>query len=577
MSWDEALFKRCFETWQRLKNKDAQAHNKSAVLLSALHSQLTVVVSALAEKPIGIFPIRHGYGQTRSKSIVLPDVLNVFDRPELNESLYICRCAFSSLVIREHARGVGSLNNETWLIGVSDILNRDYPGLRRQLDFLDKEAITLIKAEDWLLLSRGNFPFAELGQADEATNLAITLASKRRETVEEQQNLRPSLAKVRKLDTNDTNPAVHVFEKVLTAEDYQGGKRQIDSDADSSDVSGALSELNMDQVVRAAGETGSSYSGGLFLDEADLPAAQEAAIERESKIFRYPEWSRRRHQFIANWCTLFERREKPEKNTPVCVNSLAFKKEIERLRRKLEIIVNKPVWKRNQQDGSDLDLEAIVRFKTDLKAGSGEGKNLFIERRKIEQDLAVLILADISLSTDAWIANRRVFDTIQQSLSILTEALREFSSKVALAAFFSNTRNHCTYLKIKDFDEGWEAVPNYVAGLRPQGYTRMGPAIRHATHRLTDVKARRKLLLIISDSKPSDYDSYEGVHGESDVAHALLEARSSGIVVRGLAVAGPSTGHVKRIFGAGGFERFTDARGLSERIVRAFTEALRVN
>jgi nitric oxide reductase NorD protein len=143
-----------------------------------------------------------------------------------------------------------------------------------------------------------------------------------------------------------------------------------------------------------------------------------------------------------------------------------------------------------------------------------------------------------------------------------------------MAAFFSNTRNHCTYIRIKDFNEDWKTITKQINSLKPQGYTRMGPAIRHATHLLSEVKARKKILLIISDSKPTDYDAYEGAHGEADVHHAILEARCKQITVKGLAVMEKRAGHVKRIYGKSGFEQFTDAHGLSERIVRTYREAL---
>ena len=128
-------------------------------------------------------------------------------------------------------------------------------------------------------------------------------------------------------------------------------------------------------------------------------------------------------------------------------------KEIKKLKRELEVLVNQPVWLRNQQEGTDLDLDAVVRFKTELKAQSNSTKNMYVDRKKLEQNIALLILADTSLSTDAWIANRRVFETIQQSLIILSESLVDFSHHVSMAAFFSNTRSHCTYLRIKDFNE----------------------------------------------------------------------------------------------------------------------------
>ncbi len=573
MSWDENLFKVFFDRYQKIINKDSIKNEKIKVTLPSQILRLSILASALAESHLQIFPIRHGFGRTRNKSIILPVEINFFKDMALNESLYLCRTAFSALVIREYKKK-RFITQENWIEVVTTVFQTEFPGLMQTLNELDLAAEKLTDQHSWFQLSRGSFPTEDFDSQFDDREPAITLDStNENKKVDELENQKPSLAKIKQLDTTDTNPAVHLFEKALTAEDYQGGKRQIDSDADSSDMSAALSELNMDQVVRAVGETGSKYSGGLFLDEASTSASEQKPKKNECNMFCYPEWSRRRLQFIQNWCTVFEEKKQVERKIKSSISPL-IKKEVKRLKRKLEILVNKPIWLRDQEDGSELDLDAFVRFKSDSAAGSSSMRNLYIDRKKMEQDIALLILADTSLSTDAWIANKRVFETIQQSLIILSETLQDFTQSVSIAAFYSNTRSHCTYLRVKDFNEKWDDTPSQIDSLKPQGYTRIGPAIRHATHVLENIRARKKILLIISDSKPTDYDAYEGVHGESDVHHAILEARTKKIIVKGLAVTDPRSGHVKRIYGQNGFEKFTDAQGLSERIIRTYSEAL---
>lgn len=575
MSWDENIFKLLFERYQKLRNKESITGNTQKVVLTYLISRLEIMASALAEMTIQIYPTRNELGQTRNKSIVLPGELNFFKDATLNESLYICRTGFSSLVIREWHKNVNSkiFNQQNWIQYTTKIALQEFPGLMSSLAHLDQAAEKLDKKELWSLLSRGTFPLIEI-DSQHSDDEAITLDSLRSLKNEAKvENLKPSLAKSRTLDTHDPNPAVHVFEKALTAEDYQGGKRNIDSDEDSSDMTAALSELNMDQVVRATGETGSTYNGGLFLDESHIQKSNANPKNNEKNLFYYPEWSKRKLQFIQNWCTVFEEKLHTEILSNSQINPL-ITKEANRLRRKLEALVNKPVWIRNQQEGSEFDMESLVRFKADVKSGFASINNLYINRHKTEQDIALLVLADTSLSTDAWVANKRVLETIQQSLTILSETFHDLPYQVALAAFYSNTRNHCTYLRIKDFQEKWNYTPGQIAALKPQGYTRIGPAVRHATHTLENIKARKKILLVISDSKPTDYDAYEGAHGEADVHHAILEARTKCITVKGLAVAAPRSGHVKRIYGKNGFESFTDASGLSERIIRVYSEAI---
>lgn len=63
-----------------------------------------------------------------------------------------------------------------------------------------------------------------------------------------------------------------------------------------------------------------------------------------------------------------------------------------------------------------------------------------------------------------------------------------------------------------------------------------GPALRHATDRLVAEPADRRLLLLVSDGKPTDYDRYEGRYGIGDVRQALREAECRGVSAHALAV-----------------------------------------
>jgi nitric oxide reductase activation protein len=56
--------------------------------------------------------------------------------------------------------------------------------------------------------------------------------------------------------------------------------------------------------------------------------------------------------------------------------------------------------------------------------GSGCEHGLYRQRARQERDFACLLLADLSLSTDAWVNNKgRVIDVIRDSLFLFAEAL----------------------------------------------------------------------------------------------------------------------------------------------------------
>ena len=57
----------------------------------------------------------------------------------------------------------------------------------------------------------------------------------------------------------------------------------------------------------------------------------------------------------------------------------------------------------------------------------------------------------------------------------------------------------------------------------------MGPPIRHATRLLRAAEAKARLLVILSDGKPEDYDEYKGDYAVEDTRHALIEAKLAGV------------------------------------------------
>ena len=88
-----------------------------------------------------------------------------------------------------------------------------------------------------------------------------------------------------------------------------------------------------------------------------------------------------------------------------------------------------------------------------------------------------------------------------------------------------------------------------IAGLEPDGFTRAGAAIRHATAALARQAVRHRLLLLLSDGRPNDVDQYEGRYGVEDTRAAVAEARLQGVHVFCLTVDREAPRYATRIFG----------------------------
>src|SRR5690606_619 len=156
-------------------------------------------------------------------------------------------------------------------------------------------------------------------------------------------------------------------------------------------------------------------------------------------------------------------------------------------------------------------------------APHSESPAVFTRRVRSERSLATLLLADLSLSTDAYATQTaRVIDVIRDALYVFGEALAASGDPFEMLGFSSVRRQNVRIHQLKGFAEPWNATArDRVGAIKPGYYTRMGAAIRLATQRLGERAERQRLLLILTDGKPNDLDVYEGRYGLEDTRHAV--------------------------------------------------------
>ena len=108
-----------------------------------------------------------------------------------------------------------------------------------------------------------------------------------------------------------------------------------------------------------------------------------------------------------------------------------------RLRNQFQALAPARVWHRAQTDGQEIDIDAYLRFAADRRAGSAvEGDGLYRELRSGARDLACLLMADLSLSTDTYVDDHhRVIDVVRDSLFLFAEALDATGDRFALHGF----------------------------------------------------------------------------------------------------------------------------------------------
>ena len=189
------------------------------------------------------------------------------------------------------------------------------------------------------------------------------------------------------------------------------------------------------------------------------------------------------------------------------------------------------------EHGEDIDVNAAVAARIDLRSGLAPSSKLYTARQPLERDVAALFLLDLSASTESIVGEGegRVIDRMKEALVLLTTALEEIGDVYSVYGFSSYGRRNVEVFPVKSFNEPLsEGVKARIGGLVPQRSTRMGPAVRHATRKLRDLSCRAKFLVLLSDGYPEDADygpsQHAPTYGVRDTMMALREAERSGVL-----------------------------------------------
>ncbi|MDO8608223.1 MAG: VWA domain-containing protein [Phaeospirillum sp.] len=333
------------------------------------------------------------------------------------------------------------------------------------------------------------------------------------------------------------------FEKILAMADMVNVNRASD-DTDEEEARKAADDMDSMTLAPHSRKAATKLKFDLDLP----PGATDAS--RLTGTFLLPEWDFRIAAYHPDHCSVLvgPASEEGEDWTP----DPDAKRRIRAVKRQFEALRTKPQLLRAQQDGQELDADALVRARADLKASGNGSDRVWLQHRVQERDLAVMVLVDASLSTDAWIENRRVLDVEKEALAVLCHGLAACGDPFSVATFTSRKRDWVKIDVVKDFAESFgDKVMRRIGAIRPGYYTRIGAAIRHAAGRLEDRPERHRLLLVLTDGKPNDVDHYEGRYGVEDTRKAVLEARAKGLAVFGITVDRKAQGYFPHLFGRG--------------------------
>ena len=239
--------------------------------------------------------------------------------------------------------------------------------------------------------------------------------------------------------------------------------------------------------------------------------------------------------------------------------SSKLKKTVQKVQNELDLMELDRIKKDRLAYGDEINLDTWIDYKG-LQNKSMHHQNFYENFVKNTRDMATLILADVSLSTEAGITQEtRIIDMIKDGLIVFSESLERLQDRFAIYSFSSLKNTKVRFEIIKNFKEKYSAhTRGRIEAMKPGYYTRMGAAIRESTKILHKQQAENKLLLIISDGKPNDVDRYDGRYGIEDTKKAIEECSKLGITPFCITVDLEAREYLPYLFGKNGYALVRD-------------------
>jgi nitric oxide reductase NorD protein len=284
------------------------------------------------------------------------------------------------------------------------------------------------------------------------------------------------------------------------------------------------------------------------------PTTAAAEIDRLPPR-HYPEWDYQSQTYRPDWVSLYESLH--PSGDAALIDRLFDKHAAlaRRLKRLLDLLRPQDRLRvRYQEDGSELDLDIAIRSLIDFKSGATPDPRINMSHRTNGRNLAVLLLLDLSesLGDKVRVGNgeQTVLELSQEAVSLLAWAIEQLGDPLAIAGFHSDTRHDVRYLHLKGFSEGWgDPVKRRLAAMQAGYSTRMGAAMRHAAHYLAAQPAEKKLMLILTDGRPSDVDVQDERLLIEDARKSVGELEQQGIFTYCISLDRKADEYVHDIFG----------------------------
>ncbi|GMU41456.1 MAG: hypothetical protein AMXMBFR23_23220 [Chloroflexota bacterium] len=363
------------------------------------------------------------------------------------------------------------------------------------------------------------------------------------------------------------------------------------------------------EAGQMAGKADEKAKGDGQQDGTGTEGGEEAELPVEVSWSYYDEWDFRAGDYRPRWTRVGERLSKEDDSDFYQETLRKYHGLVMETRRQFEMMRPESFKKiKRLEDGEELDVDLTIEFHIDKKAGVGPSARIYNRRNKVEREVAVAFLLDMSASTDEeiekvrqkydekdndddfdgdprkyfqWLAARRakamveppkrIIDLEKESTVLIVEALEAIGDAYGIYGFSGYGRDNVEFHVVKDLNEMLtDKVEKRIGAIEPIRSTRMGPAIRHTVSKLNDYDAKVKILIMVSDGRPQDHgygrDRTEKEYAVHDTKQALNEAKRSGITPFLITVDKEGHDYLKQMCDDIGYEVVDDIESLPRRL-----------
>ena len=338
----------------------------------------------------------------------------------------------------------------------------------------------------------------------------------------------------------------------------------------------SVSEMVNEVEVETAGDDAQEIwvCATEFFDDDGISFNQKEGKEPVAEPRHYDEFDYHIQLNRPAWATVLEKR--PKFGDLAVVDRIIDdnRKVTQRLKHLLDALQPQGVQRiRKLEEGDEVDINAAIRSLVDVRLGQQPDPRVMMRSIRKTRDIAVLVLLDLSESTNDTVAGQdfTVLELTRSATVLLGEAIHKVGDAFAVHGFCSDGRHNVFYQRYKDFEQPWNDIPKArLAGMEGRFSTRMGAAIRHAGHHLAQVRAAKKLLIVVTDGEPADIDVRDPQYLRFDAKKAVEDVARMGVMPFCLTLDPRADQYVARIFGQRNYLILDHVERLPERLPQLY-------